>query len=121
MKIKRKKLLYKFVDLQRASSFLMDKELINLSKNIVDKIRSITDADYMNFYCRVKIFNREENCLIDEYFENGTIAIVDTCITILPLWLWLVIKPMPCCKYYHPNKDEQIQWGVSEKDINEWI
>ena len=94
MNIKRKKLLYKFIDLQRASSFLMDKELITLSKNMVDKILSISDADFNTSNSRLSAFNREEYCLIAEYFEKGTIEIVDACIARLPLWLWLIVKPI---------------------------
>ena len=94
MNIKRKKLLYKFIDLQRASSFLMDKELITLSKNMVDKILSISDADFNTSNSRLSAFNGEEYCLIAEYFEKGTIEIVDACIARLPLWLWLIVKPI---------------------------
>lgn len=94
MNIKRKKLLYKFIDLLRASSFLMDKELINLSKNMVDKIRSISDADFNASNSRQSVFNSDENCLIDEYCEKGTIKIVDACIARIPLWLWLIVKPI---------------------------
>lgn len=94
MNIKRKKLLYKFIDLQRASSFLMDKELITLSKKMVDKILSISDADFNTSNSRLSAFNGEEYCLIAEYFEKGTIEIVDACIARLPLWLWLIVKPI---------------------------
>lgn len=94
MDIKKKRLLYKFIDLQRASSFLMEENLTKLANNMLDKIHLINDADLNNVNRLLQIFNDEEYCLLDEYFKTSTIAIIDDCIARLPSWLWLIVKPV---------------------------
>ncbi|WP_165157812.1 PHP domain-containing protein [Parabacteroides sp. ZJ-118] len=94
MNINKKKVLYKFIDLQRASSFLMEKQLVRLADSMVNKISSIDDANIDNSTSRLQIFNDEESCLINEYFMKGTITVVDDCVARLPPWLWLIIKPV---------------------------
>lgn len=73
---------------------LWTKNLLPFLKIWLNKILSISDADFNISNSRLSALNREEYCLIAEYFEKGTIEIVDACIARLPLWLWLIVKPI---------------------------
>lgn len=92
MNIIKKKIYYKFIDLQRASYYLEDKPLFRFARKIAEKLKSIDDDEFDN-PCRLHLFDEEELNLINEFFKKGTIALVDDCIAKLPTWLWLIIKP----------------------------
>ena len=61
-------------------------------------------------YFKSNVFDTTEQNSIDIYKAKDIDEIVE-----------FLNKPIPCCRYCLPNKEEQIQWGVSKKDISEWI
>lgn len=67
-------------------------------------------AKFFQKYFHSNIFDTSLNNSIDIYDAKSIDEIVD-----------FLNKPIPCCKYCLPNQEQEIQWGVSKKDINEWI
>lgn len=67
-------------------------------------------AKFFQKYFKSNIFDTTEQNSIDIYKAKNIDEIIE-----------FLNKPIPCCKYCLPNKEEQIEWGVSKKDINEWI
>ena len=67
-------------------------------------------AKFFQNYFHSKIFDTSENNSIDIYKANSIEEIVD-----------FLNNPIPCCRFCLPNKEERIQWGVSNREINEWI
>ena len=67
-------------------------------------------AKFFQNYFHSEIFDTSENNSIDIYRVNNIEEIVE-----------FLNKPIPCCKYCLPNKEEQIEWGVSQRERSEWI
>ncbi len=67
-------------------------------------------AKFFQKYFKLNIFDTTEQNFIDIYKAKNIDEIVE-----------FLNKPMPCCKYCLPNKEDQIEWGVSKREISEWI
>lgn len=67
-------------------------------------------AKFFQKYFKSNIFDTTEQNSIDIYKVKNIDEIVD-----------FLNRPIPCCKYCLPNKEEQIEWGISKREISEWI
>lgn len=67
-------------------------------------------AKFFQKYFKLNVFDTTDINSIDIYTARNIEEIVD-----------FLNKPIPCCRFCLPNKEEQIQWGISRKDIREWI
>lgn len=67
-------------------------------------------AKFFQKYFKSNIFDTTEQNSIDIYKAKNIDEIVE-----------FLNKPMPCCKYCLPNKEVQIEWGISKREISEWI
>ena len=67
-------------------------------------------AKFFQKYFKSAIFDTTERNSIDIYKAQNIDEIVD-----------FLNRPIPCCKYCFPNKEKQVMWEVSKREINEWI
>lgn len=67
-------------------------------------------AKFFQKHFKSNIFDTTDKNSIDIYKAENIDEIVD-----------FLNKPIPCCRFCLPNKVEEIQWGISKKDIREWI
>lgn len=67
-------------------------------------------AKFFQKFFQSKVFDTTEHNSIDIYKAKSIDEIVD-----------FLNRPIPCCRYCLPNQEEKIQWGVSKREISEWI
>lgn len=67
-------------------------------------------AKFFQKYFQLDVFDTSDRNSIDIYKARSIDEIVD-----------FLNKPIPCCRYCFPNKEEKIQWGISNREISEWI
>lgn len=67
-------------------------------------------AKFFQNYFNIDVFDITEANSIDIYDAKSIDAIVD-----------FLNKPIPCCRFCLPNKEERIEWDLSKKEIDEWI
>ena len=92
MNILKKKLYYKFLDLQRLSRFTGEVILCNFANSVLTKIKNISD-DKFEVELNKSIFTDKEKVFIDEYIATGHIQFIEDKIASLPKWVWLLIMP----------------------------
>lgn len=92
------------------NSFLGKARCIVLERGRVSSCVVPYKAKFFQRYFKSGAFDTTDKNSIDIYKANNIDEIGD-----------FLNKPIPCCKYCLPNKEEQIQWGVSKKDMSEWI
>lgn len=111
--MKKKKLYYKFVDLQRAACYLADEENLLLANKMIRHIQAIKEDRLDKPMC-AKLFDKYEFELVNEYLETDTVQSIDNCISKIPSWLWLLIKP----EYLDLNDLRQIidRYGIDSKE-----
>ncbi len=95
MNILKKKLYYKFLDLQRLSRFTGEVGLCDFAISVLNKIKNISDENFdVELYDTKKtIFTDKEKPFIDEYIATGQIQFIEDKIVSLPKWVWLLIMP----------------------------
>lgn len=95
MNILKKKLYYKFLDLQRLSRFTGEVGLCDFAISVLNKIKNISDENFdVELYDTKKtIFTDKEKTFIDEYIATGQIQFIEDKIVSLPKWVWLLIMP----------------------------
>lgn len=113
MNITKKKIYYKFVDLQRASCFLEDESLFCFANKMIEKLNKIEDNEFNNQSC-IHLLNEQELTLINEYINTGSIKIINDCISKIPEWLWILIMP----EFFNLNELRQI---INEYNIRSKI
>lgn len=92
MNILKKKLYYKFLDLQRLSRFTGEVILCNFANSVLTKIKNISD-DKFEVELNKSIFTDKEKVFIDEYIATGHIQFIEDKMASLPKWVWLLIMP----------------------------
>lgn len=66
-------------------------------------------ARFFQKYYKSKAFDTSEDNFIDIHKANSIEEIVE-----------FLNQPIPCCRFCLPNTEEQIEWGVSNKQREEW-
>ena len=83
MNILKKKLYYKFLDLQRLSRFTGEVGLCDFAISVLNKIKNISDENFdVELYDTKKtIFTDKEKTFIDEYIATGQIQFIEDIFT----------------------------------------
>lgn len=128
MNILKKKLYYKFLDLQRLSRFTGEVILCNFANSVLTKIKNISD-DKFEIELNKSIFTDKEKVFIDEYIVTGHIQFIEDKIASLPKWVWLLIMPeyIPIeelkfifNKYQISSKTNLIAYFLSDGAVNRY-
>jgi len=93
MNITKKKIYYKFVDLQRASYFLDDRPTYCFASKMLDKLKGIGDDEFNIQFC-THLLDKQELSLVREFIKTGSISYIDGYISKIPEWLWVLIMPI---------------------------
>ena len=64
---------------------------------------------YFQKYYKSNAFDTSKENSIDIYQAKTIDEIVE-----------FLNQPIPCCRFCLPNTEEQIQWTISKKEIDEW-